>query len=352
MIVTRTPFRITLGGGGTDLPSFYSEHGGFIFAMGIDKYLYVMLNPSLIDRKIRLHYTQSETVDHVTELRHELAREALRLHQVEDGIEISSLADLPAGTGMGSSSCYLVGLLTALRQLRQDFAPLHEVAEEACRIELETLNKGIGKQDQYMATFGGLTVLNIGRDGSVEVKRVKVGVAAFSALLANAHLYYTGLRRDAAEVLADQNSAMRGTAAIKRPVAESLLAIKDLGHRILEAVSAENFDTFGRLMHEHWCFKKAMSQKISVTHVDQLYDHVRREFGVLGGKLVGAGGGGFLMLYAPHKHRELEEYMLSNGMPRLHYTLELEGSKVVSSLGNTLLHSMQQPRRAMALGGN
>src|SRR5208282_3846527 len=167
--------RVTLGGGGTDLPSYYSEHGGFIFAMGIDKHMYVMINPPTIDRKIRLHYTQSETTDHVDQLKHELAREALRLHGISDKMEISSMADLPAGTGLGSSSCYVIGLLNALHQYRRDYVTLQQLAEEACHIELEVLGKPIGKQDQYMATFGGLTILRIARDGSVEVDSVDLG---------------------------------------------------------------------------------------------------------------------------------------------------------------------------------
>ena len=335
MIATRTPFRITLGGGGTDLPSFYSEHGGFILAMGIDKYMYVIVNPALIDRKIRLHYTQSETVDHVSELRHELAREALRLHGIQQGLEISSLADLPAGTGMGSSSCYLVGLLTALHHLRRDHVPLAQVAESACEIELKTLGKGIGKQDQYMAVFGGLTVLDIARDGAVAVRSVPVAAGAFSAFVANTHLYYTGLRRDALEVLADQNTALRARHPDKSRVTESLLAIKALGPRFLAAVEAEDYDAFGRLLHEHWDLKKQLSSKITLDHVDRLYEMCRRDYGVLGGKIVGAGGGGFLMLYCPREHRRLEEFMLSQGMPRLHYMLENEGSKVVASLGSS-----------------
>jgi D-glycero-alpha-D-manno-heptose-7-phosphate kinase len=162
MILTTTPFRVTLGGGGTDLPSYYREHGGFIFAMGIDKHMYIMINPPTVDRKIRLHYSHSETTDHVSKVRHELAREALRLHGIEDKMEVSSMADLPAGSGLGSSSCYLVGLLNALHHYRRDYVSLDKLAEEACHIELEVLGKPIGKQDQYMAAFGGLTVLEIG----------------------------------------------------------------------------------------------------------------------------------------------------------------------------------------------
>jgi len=170
VIVTRTPFRVTLGGGGTDLPSYYSQHGGFIFAMGLDKYMYVVVNRPVVGHKLRLHYSDSEVVDHVSELRHELAREALKMHGIEHTFEVGSIADLPAGTGLGSSSCYLVGLLNALHHDRRDYVPLQALAEEACHIELDILKEGIGKQDQYMAAFGGLTVLDISRDGEVQVR--------------------------------------------------------------------------------------------------------------------------------------------------------------------------------------
>jgi len=163
MIVSRTPFRVTLGGGGTDLPSFYEKHGGFVLAMAIDKYMYVILNVPNADRLIRLHYTRSETVAHVDQLQHELAREALRAHGIHDAIEIASVADLPAGTGLGSSSCYLVGLLSAIRAYLLRPVPLQTLAEEACHIELDVLKPPIGKQDQYMAAFGGLAQLEIDR---------------------------------------------------------------------------------------------------------------------------------------------------------------------------------------------
>src|SRR5690348_14747200 len=169
MIVTGTPFRITLGGGGTDLPSFYNQHGGFVLALTIDKFMYIILNTPNADRFVRLHYSQSETVRTVDELRHDLAREALRRHGIRDAIDVASVADLPAGSGMGSSSCYLVGLLTALRAYTRRPVPLQEVAEEACDIELRVLGKPIGKQDQYMAVYGGLTALNIDRTGRVDV---------------------------------------------------------------------------------------------------------------------------------------------------------------------------------------
>lgn len=334
MIVTRTPFRVTLGGGGTDLPSFYREHGGFIFAMGIDKYMYIMLNPPIVDSRIRLHYSRSEVVDHVSELQHELAREALRLHGFENGLEISSMADLPDGTGLGSSGAYLVGLLTALRHHRRDYVSLQAIAEEACHIELDVLGKAVGKQDQYMAAFGGLTVLDIARDGSVAVRGAAVSRASLDTFIANTHLYYTGQQRSAVEVLRDQNAALQSAAPARADVSDALLRIRDLGERILEAVEAEDYDTWGRLLDEHWRNKKRISSRITLAPVDRLYDRVREDYGVLGGKLAGAGGGGFLLLYAPARHRELEAFMLGQGMPRLHYTIESSGTKVIADHAN------------------
>jgi D-glycero-alpha-D-manno-heptose-7-phosphate kinase len=335
MILTTTPFRVTLGGGGTDLPSYYREHGGFIFAMGIDKHMYIMLNPPTVDRKIRLHYSNSETTHHVSQVRHELAREALRLHGIEDKIEVSSMADLPAGTGLGSSSCYLVGLLNALHHYRRDYVSLDKLAEEACYIELEVLRKPIGKQDQYMAAFGGLTVLEIGKDGTVEVRSIELGSSSIAALIANTHIYYTGVERDALEVLAEQDGALQNTRRREHArVADSMHQIKELGRRILRAIETEDFDTWGRLLDEHWHYKKLLSSKISFGQVDRLYEQVKADFSVLGGKVIGAGGGGFLMLYCPVQHKRLEMFMQANGMPRLHYSVEREGSKVLANSNN------------------
>jgi D-glycero-alpha-D-manno-heptose-7-phosphate kinase len=347
VIVTRTPFRVTLGGGGTDLPSYYEKHGGFVFAMGIDKYMYVMTNPPGVDRKIRLHYTQSEVVEHVSQVRHELAREALRLNGIEDRMEISSMADVPAGTGVGSSSAYLIGLLVALHQYRRDYVSLETLAEEACHIELTVLKKGIGKQDQYMAAFGGLTVLDISQDGSVDVRPVQLRGGALASFIAHTHIYYTGLLRDTLDVLSHQNAAMQSASPRPTTVEESLNAIKDLGLRILDAIQSEDFDKWGLLLHEHWTTKKRMSDKISVPWIDQLYDEVRASFGVLGGKLIGAGGGGFLMLYNPSTSGRLEDFMAARGLPRLYYNLEREGAKVVANVASTqslTLHPTVSPK--------
>lgn len=329
MIVTRTPLRVTLGGGGTDLPSYYEKHGGFVFAMGMDKYMYLMVNPPIVDSKIRLHYSRSERVDHVSELEHDLAREALRYHGIEEGIEISSMADLPAGTGLGSSGAYLVGLLQALHHHRGSCVSPQALAEEACHIELDVLDKTVGKQDQYMAVYGGLTVLDIGRDGEVAVRNVELPSESVDALIANTHLYYTGVQRSAVDVLSDQDTALREQTREQDAVEDSLHQIKELGYRILQAIEAEDFDAWGRMLHEHWCHKKRMSSRISLSAIDRLYERVREEYGVLGGKIAGAGGGGFLMLYCPDDHERLESFMASQGMPRLSYGIEYEGSTAI-----------------------
>lgn len=328
MILTRTPFRVTLGGGGTDLPSFYQKHGGYIVALGIDKYMYVGLNVPNADRKIRLHYTQSEAVEDVSELKHELAREALRLHGITNGIEITSLADLPAGTGLGSSSCYLVGLLSAIHTYMLRPTSFEALAEEACHIELDILKKPIGKQDQYMAAAGGLTELHIAKDGKVEVKSIEIAGYAMSDLLVNTHLYYTNVQRNTTEILQEQNTAMREGAG---NVEDSLLRIQEIGYRIGDALRAANFDKFGELMHEHWMCKRQLSGKVTISSVEEIYEHVRSEYGVLGGKVAGAGGGGFLMLYCPKNGNRLTAFMEKQGMSRLDYGAEFEGSRVLTN---------------------
>src|SRR5712692_660253 len=330
MIVSRTPFRITLGGGGTDLPGFYQKHGGFVLATGIDKYMYVVVNIPNADRLIRLHYTRSESVEHVDQLRHELAREALRKHGILDAVEVASLADLPAGTGLGSSSCYLVGLLNAIRAYLLRPVTLQELAEEACHIELEILKKPIGKQDQYMAVFGGLTELEISRSGEVSVRPILLPAHSISDLVAHTHLYYTKRQRDSTEILEEQTRALRGGSATA--VEDNLLRIREIGYGIAEAIRSANFDRFGQLMHEHWIAKRGLSNKVSVAEVDGLYDHLREEYGVLGGKVAGAGGGGFLVLYCPAGHQRLMNFMEQQGMSRLHYTVEFEGSRVITNV--------------------
>lgn len=334
MIITRTPFRITLGGGGTDLPSFYEQYGGFIFAMCINKYMYILLNRrSVADRKIVIRYSQVETVDSIEEIKHPLAREALRLHNVRANIELTSIADMPAKTGLGSSGSYLTGLLTAIRAYKRESASLADIAEEACHIEMNILKEPVGKQDQYMAAFGGFRKLAIAPDGKVTVGQVPVDFVTANELVSKARVYYTGVQRSATAVLKKQDDAARHRESPDhKKTVECLLNIKDLGQRIYQAFLARDLDAFGALMDEHWRFKKQMSASVSLGVLDNLYDEVKKSFGVLGGKIIGAGGGGFLMLYCPKQGRELDEFMARHGMLRIAYFPTLQGSRVVSDL--------------------
>lgn len=325
MIITRTPFRMTLGGGGTDLPSFYREHGGYILAVAIDKYMFLNVNAPIVDDKIRVRYTNSEMVDHVDEVKHTLAREALRHFDVTSGIEIVSIADVPAGTGLGSSSSYLVGLLNALHTLLQDQATPQKLAEEACHIELEVLKKPIGKQDQYMAAFGGLTALDIKPDGRVCVTRLGLDVDLLESLEHNILMFYTNEMRDATAILKKQDEATR---AKDRTVVKSLREIKDIGLEISDAISKGNLRRFGELLDVHWQSKKRLSEGISNPQIDAWYE-LARQNGAIGGKISGAGGGGFLMLYCEENKARLREVMRTAGLRELKFRFDFEGSKVV-----------------------
>lgn len=332
MILTRTPFRVTLGGGGTDLPAFYQKHGGYVLAAAIDKYMYVALNVPVADRLVRLHYTQSETVGDAAELKHELAREALLRHGIRDAVEIASLADLPAGTGLGSSSCYLVGLLHAIRSYLELPVSAAGIAEDACDIELNVLRKPIGKQDQYMAAFGGLTELRIDPLGHVAVEKLALPAHAIAEFVAKTHLYYTNIRRDATDILARQDGALRADGASRATVENSLREIQQIGESIGRAFRTMDFDRFGTLMHEHWLAKKQLSNDVTVAPMEELYDRVRADYGVAGGKIAGAGGGGFMMLYCTGDGKALTEFMERSGFERLSWTVDFSGSRVVSNL--------------------
>lgn len=332
MILTRSPFRVTLGGGGTDLPSYFARHGGFVLAMGLDKYMYISLNVPIVDRMIRVQYMRSEMVEHPDQLKHELAREALKRHEIFSQIEITSTADLPAGSGLGSSSCYLVGLLAALHAYRRRLCSLAELAEEAAGIELGLLQQPIGKEDQYMAAFGGMSVLEIDRTGKVAHRYAQVPLSSLPDLVANVHLYWTGIRRSGPEVLRDQFQAMHDPSSPRHPVVEEALhGIKELGYQSLAAIEAGNFDTFGTLMDRHWEFKKRMSPRITIPGIDELYAELKARFGVLGAKVAGPGGGGFVMVYAPTRHAEVSAFMAERGLKRLHYNIEFEGVKVITN---------------------
>jgi D-glycero-alpha-D-manno-heptose-7-phosphate kinase len=344
MIITRTPFRVTLGGGGTDLPSFYREHGGFILAVALDKYMYLSVNTPIVDDKIRVKYSKTEFVDHVDQVEHTLVREALRSFGVTSGIEIVSIADIPSGTGLGSSSSYLVGLLNAMHALTQNPVGPQELAEEACHIELDVLNKPIGKQDQYMAAFGGLTLLDIAPDGNVNPRRLGLDVEVLEALEHNLLMFYTHDMRDATAILRKQDSATKRNDSL---VVSSLREIKDIGIETYGAIAKGNLRRFGELMDIHWQTKKRLAEGITNPQIDAWYELAKRN-GAIGGKISGAGGGGFLTLYCEENASQLREAMCAAGLRQLHFRFDFEGSKVifdVVSRDGRLAHIQRQNNR-------
>lgn len=331
MIITRTPFRFTLGGGGTDLPSYYSKFGGLVFAAAIDKYMYISLNRPIVDDMVRVKYSSSETVEDVAHLKHELAKAALEFVGVKNAVEINSMADIPAGTGLGSSSCYMVGLLNALYTMRREQRMVGDLAEAACHLEMNVLQKPVGKQDQYLAAHGGLPILDIDKEGKVKVRQAKIDFATMDELNRNTLIFYTGLTRSADEILRHQDSAVKKE---NSAVTDSLHLIKDIGYEIIEALESGNLDRFGLLMDEHWQAKKKLSSKIANERIHHIYD-VAKTSGALGGKVTGAGGGGFFVLYTNNRHNQLRRAMLAEGLRELRYRFDTEGSKCLVNLSDS-----------------
>ena len=329
MILARAPMRITLGGGGTDLPSYYSQHGGFILSAAIDKYLYIYANRPAADDLIRVKYSRYEEVAEPDQVIHDLVRPTLKLLGIHNNVEIVSMADVPAGTGLGSSSTYLVCLLTALYALKRERAPTQALAEFACHIEMDLAGHPVGKQDQYLAAFGGITCLEIDEDGRVHVRPVNLSITTAEELQNRVLLFYTGIRRSANDILQLQKRDTKGS---DDTVVNSLHRTKKLGRRIKAALEQGELDRFGLLLHEHWENKKRRSGKISNSRVDRWYT-AAREAGALGGKLIGAGGGGFLMLYCPNgKKGAIREAMAAEELREMPYRFDYEGVKVVVNI--------------------
>lgn len=328
MILTRTPFRVTLGGGGTDLPAYYRRRGGFIFAAAIDKYMFINLNRPVVDDLVRVKYTKSETVAHREELEHEIAREALRMAGVERGVEITSMADVPAGTGLGSSSAYAVGLLHALDTAARRPRGPAELAEAACELEIVRLGKPVGKQDPYLAAFGGLTVLEIAPDGRVAVRAARVSPETAEQLERNLLLFYTGCARSSPTILARQAHAL---ALGGNGAAAGMEEIHRLGQEILAMVEAGDLAEFGRALDRHWQAKRRFGGGVTKPAFDRIYG-LALASGALGGKLTGAGGGGFFAFYTESGHRRLRQAMRDAGLREMRYRFDYEGSKVLVNL--------------------
>ena len=324
MIITRSPLRISLGGGGTDLPSYYQEHTGFLVAAAIDKYVYITLHQTFVAEGI-IKYSKMERVTSTDEIEHPIIREALRLVDVSPAsLELSSMADIPAGTGLGSSGSFTTALLQALHAHKKNLIHPAELAEQACRIELEKLREPIGKQDQYIAAFGGITCFRFLPDGKVEAWPLKLSEESMYNLEDNLLLFFTGYSRSASKILKEQDD--RSKAADKGMV-DNLHFVKDLGYQSQAALESGNLEEFARLMDVHWQRKKERSGGMSNPQINEWYDLAMAN-GALGGKLIGAGGGGFLMFYAHDKSR-LRHAMRATGMKEVRFRFDFEGTKTV-----------------------
>ena len=325
MIITRSPLRISLGGGGTDLPSYYRDHTGFLIAAAIDKYVYITLHQTFVQELI-VKYSKLERVGSVEELEHPIIREAMKaVHVGAPNLEITSMADIPGGTGLGSSGSFTTGLLKALHTLKKNIIHPAELAEQACDIELNKLGEPIGKQDQYIAAIGGITAFTFHPDGRVEYRPCKISEETLFNLEDNLLLFFTGYSRSASAILKDQNDKSKRQDA---GMLENLHFTKDLGYQSLRALETGNLDEFARLMDVHWQRKKARSAGMSNAHINEWYDHAMAS-GALGGKLIGAGGGGFLMFYASDKTR-LRHAMREKGLTEVRFRFDFEGTKVVT----------------------
>ena len=324
MIITRSPLRISLGGGGTDLPSYYREHGGFLVAAAIDKYVYLTLHRTFGAEMI-IKYSKTERVNSVDEIEHPIIREALRMVGVEAKyLELASMADIPAGTGLGSSGSFTTALLKALYANRNDLIHPKALAEEACRLEIDILGEPIGKQDQYIAAYGGLTCFEFHPNGEVVSRPLKISQETLFNLEDDLLLFFTGYSRFASVILKDQDTRSK---LRDQTMTDNLHFVKELGFKSRDALEQGDLATFGRLMDVHWQNKKKRSGGMSNPQINEWYDLAMAN-GALGGKLIGAGGGGFLMFYAADKKR-LRHSMRQAGLSEVRFRFDFEGTKQV-----------------------
>jgi len=326
MILARAPLRISLGGGGTDLPSYYAEHGGFVLSAAIDKYVYIYVNRPAADDLLRIKYSRYEQVAWVDEIQHDLVRPALKLLGLDGALEIVSMADVPDGTGLGSSGSYLVALLTALYELKRQRVSTQALADLAVHIEADMAGHPVGKQDHYIAAFGGITCFDITPGGEVTATSLKLSVSAGEELQRSILLFFTGLQRSSRAILQRQkDDTLRADPA----VVDSLHRTKELGFRIKEALERGEIDRFGELLDEHWQNKKRRASAISDDRIDRWYG-IARGHGALGGKVIGAGGGGFLMLYCPGPSKPaVREALGAEGLKEMRFLFDFDGAKVL-----------------------
>lgn len=323
MIITQTPLRISIGGGGTDLPSYYKRYGGFLITAAIDKYIYNSIHHTFGSQYL-LKYSRVESVEKISEIQHPIIREALNLHNIPKILEITSQADISAGTGLGSSGSFTVGLLKGLYALKREHIPTQTLAEEACHIEMDLLGEPVGKQDHYIAAFGGMICMEIDQRGGVIISPLKISSETLHDLDDHLMLFFTGYSRSASKVLADQKERSEKS---EQNMLNNLHFVKELGLSIKKALESDNPLEFANLMHTHWQNKKKRTNGISNSDINRWYD-IGLANGALGGKLIGAGGGGFLMFYARDKVA-LRSAMLREGLREVPFSFDFDGSKVI-----------------------
>jgi D-glycero-alpha-D-manno-heptose-7-phosphate kinase len=324
MIMTRSPLRISLGGGGTDLPSYYQEHSGFLVAAAIDKYVYILMHQRFVPR-ILLKYSHMEEAERIEDVKHPLIREALKLVGWEDlRLEISSMADVPAGTGLGSSGSFTTALLKAMHVGMKNLVHPAELAEQACKIEIDILKEPVGKQDQYIAAFGGITCFRFLPDGRVEVWPLKISQRTLYDMEDHLLLFFTGYTRSAGEILKEQDTRSKQH---DPEMIANMHFVKQLGRDIKDALEGGNLQGFGELMNTHWEYKKGRSRSMSNERIDHWYNLARAN-GAIGGKLIGAGGGGFLMFLCQEGAR-VRQVMADEGLEEIRFRFDFEGTKVV-----------------------
>ncbi len=325
MIITRSPLRITLGGGGTDLPSYYEQYGGFVLSAAINKYVYITLHQTFFEDLI-LKYSRMERVRSLAEIEHPLIREALRLvGQQAGGLEITSMSDIPAGTGLGSSGSFLTALLYALHVNAKSLIPRQDLAEQACHIEMVRLGEPVGKQDQYIAVFGGITAFDFAQDGQVTVSPLRISAETTANLEDNLILFYTGFTRPASRILKEQDErSRRGDSEMT----DHLHQIKQLGYQSRDALESGDLRSFAALMRIHWESKKQRSKSMTTEAIDGWYN-LACQNGAISGKLIGAGGGGFLLFYTEDKTR-LRHAMREGGLREVRIRFDFQGTTLVT----------------------
>ncbi len=322
MIGTRTPFRVSFIGGGSDLKEFYSRVPGCVLSTSIDKYMYIFVHP-FFDEKIQVKYSKTELVENIEDIKHPIVREILSEFNLQ-GVDINSIADIPAGTGLGSSSSYTVGLLHALYAYRGEIVSPNTLAEKACYIEIDVLNEPIGKQDQFAAAYGGLNIIRFLEDGSVKIEPIKMEEDAYKQLQKCLMMFYTGTSRSASEVLIDQKKNIISD----KDKFNAQLRMTQMVEESKDCLVKSNLDEFGEKLDSNWILKRTLSKTISNSVFDDIYN-LAKESGAIGGKILGAGGGGFFLFYCPPRYQDKLRFNLKD-LKEVPFKFDNYGSKIIN----------------------